>query len=1284
MAQAAVSRPGAGRPPVPTSYAGFRNLHAGETILVCGLGASLNLLAEPERFLTIGVNDIGRRFDPDYLLVLNTRAQFTRERFAYIAASRSRALFSHLKLDVAHPNLIQAVLGSYGAPDFTRPDRLAHTRNSPYVAVCLAVYMGARRIGLIGVDFTDHHFFGETGRHPLAGNLARMEQEYRELARACAAAGVELVNLSPESRIASLPRMDLGTFAGEAKSERALKIVSYATTPVAGVPHVLTRCIMARTPHRAETVWPRAGYGNGVEFGGGIESQRHGAAARTALEAADLVVLHNGFVAAADRALMETKPTLTLAHNYKWNVDDRFVRKGAPGLVVAQYQAALPEFSGWTPVPQPMPLWEEAFRPEPKGDAITIAYTPSGKHERYPRSHRLYWHAKGYETTLAVLDRLARRHGVKVEAIRGTQVSHSRSLAMKRQAHIVIDECVTGSYHRNSLEGLAAGAVVVNGLGLVPEIAHVVRDCLRLGAEHPPFVEASLETLEAVLEDLVSTGPDALARRGLEGRAWLERHWDFHRHWGDIWVPAIDRAMGEAPRPTPPRPTAPTPKPPPPQMEAPTAAPLAWGEGEVTVVIPHRGLDRLPLLDACLAGLRRVSGIAEVLVVELAADSLAGEVCTRRGARHLFCRTTEAFEKGRALNIATPFAGTDFILWLDNDMLLPADFLVTALAEMRARGLDSLTPWHFQHYLSEPDSTAVIADARPPDQCTPVRRVQSGRGWVGAAELVRRAFLLSHGGVPSGFLGWGGEDNAWIIKARLLGLQAASRNEAQTAYHLFHPTSNGYAYGAALKANPHYPANLALMRRMQALRGRADFLRHFPPPTCHPAPWEGARRVAAAAGMEPVAARLHALFGPAVIRVDRTEPHDLLIEGPPASSPDVAARVAAWRLAGLASASSQPSVLPASPPDSATPMRLARQADFDLPEFAATRRLGPLPRARAWELPFAVRFGHIPPAARIVDRSLDPVALDRLVAALHADATLLSRPAGADPDRLRALDIADGSADLVTCLNTLDSLPPTVRPPLMQDMARMLRPGSRLMLTCDHHFDAFFRRPHLPPALAQLQRITPDEVAHLAREAGLLPLGPSPALPEAHDPTLFRNIEPCPHALMGFAFSKPGTPVATPPIALALLPGEGQADQLAALRREAEALIRLGHPALLFRPPAADGMVRSYERALTPERGGVLALREACTQAAIAAGATSLFMAEAGFAVPPMLVPAMTTRLAALSSDVAALSCTEAVASPLPVLVLTLGPPRPTAGPLTLWRLPGPPGGVVLAANIAP
>jgi SAM-dependent methyltransferase len=192
----------------PKRFADFRDRHRGETIIVCGCGTSLALLEQPERFVTIGVNDVGRLFTPDYLVVVNEQRQFDRERYLHVERSQAKAVFT--QLDLPHERVVRFRLGRRGGTDRTDPDCLHYTNNSPYVAVDLARHLGARRIGLIGVDFDDDHFFGRTGRHRLTGQLPQINREYAALAAACRADGVELVNLSPTSRLASLPRASLG------------------------------------------------------------------------------------------------------------------------------------------------------------------------------------------------------------------------------------------------------------------------------------------------------------------------------------------------------------------------------------------------------------------------------------------------------------------------------------------------------------------------------------------------------------------------------------------------------------------------------------------------------------------------------------------------------------------------------------------------------------------------------------------------------------------------------------------------------------------------------------------------------------------------------------------------------------------------------------------------------------------------------------------------------------------------------------------------------------------
>ena len=80
--------------------ASFQNIHQNETIVVCGCGESLNELENPERFITIGVNDVGRKFQPNYLVVVNPKSQFSGDRFRFVETTKAEYIFTQLDLNL--------------------------------------------------------------------------------------------------------------------------------------------------------------------------------------------------------------------------------------------------------------------------------------------------------------------------------------------------------------------------------------------------------------------------------------------------------------------------------------------------------------------------------------------------------------------------------------------------------------------------------------------------------------------------------------------------------------------------------------------------------------------------------------------------------------------------------------------------------------------------------------------------------------------------------------------------------------------------------------------------------------------------------------------------------------------------------------------------------------------------------------------------------------------------------------------------------------------------------
>jgi hypothetical protein len=72
--------------------------------------------------------------------------------------------------------------------------------------------LGAKKIGMVGVDFTNDHFFDKTGNHKLTKHVKNIDNEYLLLRTELEKRGVKVANLSPISQLEAWPKMDLASF----------------------------------------------------------------------------------------------------------------------------------------------------------------------------------------------------------------------------------------------------------------------------------------------------------------------------------------------------------------------------------------------------------------------------------------------------------------------------------------------------------------------------------------------------------------------------------------------------------------------------------------------------------------------------------------------------------------------------------------------------------------------------------------------------------------------------------------------------------------------------------------------------------------------------------------------------------------------------------------------------------------------------------------------------------------------------------------------------------------
>jgi SAM-dependent methyltransferase len=258
---------------------------------------------------------------------------------------------------------------------------------------------------------------------------------------------------------------------------------------------------------------------------------------------------------------------------------------------------------------------------------------------------------------------------------------------------------------------------------------------------------------------------------------------------------------------------------------------------------------------------------------------------------------------------------------------------------------------------------------------------------------------------------------------------------------------------------------------------------------------------------------------------------------------------------------------------------VAEEATLALPEFKALNQGLALPRMRCWEMPFALFNAQLTNTMAVLDCPINPVTFQQRLALLYPHVLYRHwNPIQTGTFQLAA-GIPDRSFDCVICINTLEHLLKPQREALMSAMVRKLKPGGRLIVTCDYYFDSFWSDPaFLSSGLTRTDReevfngfnkVTAGELMALGEANGLVPLCDGERRePVETDPALYRQQLPFPHACVAAIFRN-GAEAPPPPgkkIVLALLSWNTRdvtIDSLRAYLEEAAMLRRLGQRPLI-------------------------------------------------------------------------------------------------------------------------
>ena len=215
------------------------------------------------------------------------------------------------------------------------------------------------------------------------------------------------------------------------------------------------------------------------------------------------------------------------------------------------------------------------------------------------------------------------------------------------------------------------------------------------------------------------------------------------------------------------------------------------GSPDVSFVVGHRGESRVALLLATLSSLLGQELEVEVIVVEQAAEPvLPGRLPLGVRFIHQRPETAEApYSRSAVFNRGAAEARGRLLVLHDNDILVPQAY-ASELSRLANEGFEAMRLMRFLFYLPEAATSVVVEGARDLRAALRSRRPEDVRqNCQGGTIAVTRDAYYRVGGHDEAFIGWGGEDNEFFDRCRLLRFHSWSY---LPFVHLWHgPQSRG-------------------------------------------------------------------------------------------------------------------------------------------------------------------------------------------------------------------------------------------------------------------------------------------------------------------------------------------------------------------------------------------------------------------------------------------------------------------------------------------------------------
>lgn len=210
---------------------------------------------------------------------------------------------------------------------------------------------------------------------------------------------------------------------------------------------------------------------------------------------------------------------------------------------------------------------------------------------------------------------------------------------------------------------------------------------------------------------------------------------------------------------------------------------------DVSFLIGHRGSARMPQLLKTIDSIAAQQEVAvECLVIEQDATSpLQGKLPS--WVRHLHTPPpwpTMPYSRSWAFNVGARAARGRYLVCHDNDICIPEQY-AAELVRLFSKGFSAARLQRFVFYLSEEVTANLLAGTADITSSPPLAVVQNCQGHT--ISLTREAYFQL-GGHDESFIGWGGEDNEFFDRCRMVRFH-------ECAYlpflHLYHAPAPGKA-----------------------------------------------------------------------------------------------------------------------------------------------------------------------------------------------------------------------------------------------------------------------------------------------------------------------------------------------------------------------------------------------------------------------------------------------------------------------------------------------------------